>query len=605
MRTIRPIIGTLLAVVVTASPIGTSVVFAAEEDVITDATANENVEVADDANLTATEEVAEDTSDMTSEGSIEETSVEPVETTSTETSLVEVNDITYEGTSTETSEEVFGGEVSYTELDNNISNSYEGTISDNTTVIVRGVPDGDQEETISAIDEYLPKIMETGNQLDISNPGFVDAEKYNAGEKGYDSYHCWVATASNMLWTTGYAQKAVNPKTGEAFKSEDEVLTYFSENFTDEPGDPEAAVEWFFNGTYSANSADKVAQPKSDASNGLLPGVEHDSYMVSVFNDAREMKHLYDIASQGIGVLVRMLKQDENGKNVLSAAGHWVTSNGIVMDNEQSSVYDKLKAIVIADSDNTPANGNLSASVEEKTAAKSEQKNIYSVYKLVFNEELGVWGINNFYNGFGVITHLYGLLDSDKKANVAGQNNSENAVGGSAKEVPAEVQNYVDMINNGEIKVDTTSNELYVVIENANENANENAAQDSVSAEEVEKMVVATFTEKDLMKKENIEMLCNYMIKNNMSAFMVNGGKVDNTKKCTVYVKADDTMIYNVTVDGDAVPFKSFKVIDTKAGVAKIVIEKEYMGNLSKGTHSVQISVENWESPIELEIEVM
>ena len=562
MRTIKPIIGTLLAAVVTVSPIGTSVAFAATDEVVSE--------------------------------------VETCETTPEETSE-EVQADTYEELSEEVSEEVLGGEVSYTELDNNVSNSYEGAISDDTTVIVRGVPDGDQEETISVIDEYLPKIMEKGNGLDINNPGFVDAEKYNLKEKGYDSQHCWAATASNILWTTGYAQKAVNPKTGEAYKSADEVLTYFSENFTDDPGTPDEAVEWFFNGTYNLNGEKNVAHTKTEDSNGLLPGMKHDSYMVSVYNDAREMKNTYDIASYGMGALVRWLKQDENGKPVLSKNAHWVTTNGIVMDNEQSSVYDKLKAIIIADSDNTPANGDLSASTEQKLEAKSEQKNTYSVYKLIFNEDLGVWGINNFYNGFGVITHLFGLLDSDKCGTGKTQKSTENSVGGSAKNVPAEVQNYVDMINKGEIKVDTTDNELYVVVENANDNA----AQNSDETVDEEKMIISAFTEKDLMKVENIEMLSKYMTKNNMSAYVVNDGKVDQTKDATVYVKAVDTMIYNITVDGDAVPFKSCKIIDTKTNVAKVVIDKDYMGNLTKGTHTVKISVENLESPIELEIEVM
>ena len=75
----------------------------------------------------------------------------------------------------------------------------------------------------------------------------MDAEKYSLYVEGYDRLLCWAGTASNMLWMAGYAQNAINPLTGETFKSEDEVFDYYRTYFTDDAGDELAGIVYFIN----------------------------------------------------------------------------------------------------------------------------------------------------------------------------------------------------------------------------------------------------------------------------------------------------------------------------------------------------------------------
>lgn len=63
-----------------------------------------------------------------------------------------------------------------------------------------------------------------------------------------DTSMCWAATTANLLWGTGWAQKAVNPLTGEAFKSEDEVFAVFKRHFLNDGGWSDHGVRWFFTG---------------------------------------------------------------------------------------------------------------------------------------------------------------------------------------------------------------------------------------------------------------------------------------------------------------------------------------------------------------------
>lgn len=69
---------------------------------------------------------------------------------------------------------------------------------------------------------------------------FYDAEKTDVG----DTDLCWAATSSNMLRYTGWG--LVN-----GLKTEDDILTYFTNHFTDDGSTIEAGNEWFLTGVYA------------------------------------------------------------------------------------------------------------------------------------------------------------------------------------------------------------------------------------------------------------------------------------------------------------------------------------------------------------------
>lgn len=75
----------------------------------------------------------------------------------------------------------------------------------------------------------------------------TDAEERQQEMWG-DGSMCWAATTANMLWSTGWAQKAINPLTGEAFASEDEVFALFKKHFLNDGGWSDHGVRWFFKG---------------------------------------------------------------------------------------------------------------------------------------------------------------------------------------------------------------------------------------------------------------------------------------------------------------------------------------------------------------------
>lgn len=63
-----------------------------------------------------------------------------------------------------------------------------------------------------------------------------------------DSSMCWAAATANMLWSTGWARKAVDPLTGEPFTGEDDVFALFRNHFLNNGGWSDHGVRWFFTG---------------------------------------------------------------------------------------------------------------------------------------------------------------------------------------------------------------------------------------------------------------------------------------------------------------------------------------------------------------------
>ena len=122
-------------------------------------------------------------------------------------------------------------------------NQLENIVSDesNPDEITAGVGNSSGENVTAETLEFpYAHISEEGDDV-------VDAEKYSLYVEGYDRLLCWAGTASNMLWMAGYAQNAINPLTGETFKSEDEVFDYYRTYFNDEAGDELACIVYFIN----------------------------------------------------------------------------------------------------------------------------------------------------------------------------------------------------------------------------------------------------------------------------------------------------------------------------------------------------------------------
>ena len=229
----------------------------------------------------------------------------------------------------------------------------------------------------------------------------IDAEKkQNTGNVAdADSELCWAATASNMLWLTGWAQQTVNPKTNETFKSEDEVFAYFIEYFADDGSAIKYGLKWFFNGI----SMDQIVENGSVVYKGDKSLVD-DNYMSQLIkNDGNSTGLINDVAAENVYIeyskdndlniasmldtVSEVLKEgygigfsfgdykSVNGQD-LRKGGHAVTMMGYIKELGEN-IGNAIRGIFIADSDNSKITGENSGDLSE---SKELRPNMYSLY---------------------------------------------------------------------------------------------------------------------------------------------------------------------------------------------------------------------------------
>lgn len=424
------------------------------------------------------------------------------------------------------------------------------------TVVLRGLTEENKQKTFDEINSLIKNIMQNPT-VTLTSDDFVDAEKYNVNNFTYDANHCWAATAANVLWTTGYAKNAINPQTGTYFASEDEVLAYFSEHFTDEAGSPDEGADWFLNGKYAYKGYEGAAQPKDDESGGLfhIDGLGNKIFMNYLLMDSKGIKNLDRLKSGGMGLLLRWLV---DGK--LTAGAHWVTIVGAVIDEAASNIIDKYKAVIIANSDDSPANGDLPADYETKLKAKSERPNQYVAYKLNYDDVYGAWYIEGMGSVPAYITYLFALKDYKIP-----QNNSNGI-----------------LVQNPE-----NPDELYLITPSG---AEENQVMDSMMTKDIS--CFRALSMEQLEAEENINMLKEYMLKNATPYFSLTDGIVSENEDFTSYIAAPETFVYSVAIDEAELPFDQYVLTSTVNGLCKIIIKNDYLKTLSKGKHTLSIKVQ-------------
>lgn len=276
-------------------------------------------------------------------------------------------------------------------------NQLENIVSDESNPedeITAGVGNS-SEENVTAETLAFPyaHISEEGDDV-------VDAEKYSLYVEGYDRLLCWAGTASNMLWMAGYAQNAINPLTGETFKSEDEVFDYYRTCFTDEGSLEAAGIVYFISGKYSEQGIMDASQLKDDAPpGGFFPTLDVDRVMVDVQQDPEgcaDVLELYDSlqadeckGSAGLGIYFWKIADEK------IYGGHAITLLSIEKDEDG-----KYLGIWIVDSDDsTPYSSGLTGDTpEERAALAANAPNIRQYYTISYEEIDGeyIWMINDY-----------------------------------------------------------------------------------------------------------------------------------------------------------------------------------------------------------------
>ena len=248
------------------------------------------------------------------------------------------------------------------------------------TAYIAGMSDEARQSMIDILQASLDQAIKDNKPLKITDMALPDAEKYMLS--GYDELLCWAATAANMLWTSQIAQQSINPATNTNFQTVDEVFDYFRTVFTDQVGRPDGALSVFLKGTYPFQNSAGLSQLKDPGSVSKRLPDEIQTPDFGLFNLQGE--NVKDIAAfekldiQSLGVL---LHSYDNVDKKMGSLAHWVTSPGIIIDNTKTGL-ERFKAIMIADSDNDPINGDDSIPNAEKAAKAAKAPNSYTVYPL-------------------------------------------------------------------------------------------------------------------------------------------------------------------------------------------------------------------------------
>ena len=221
------------------------------------------------------------------------------------------------------------------------------------TLFLNGVTEEEKDEVIRQIEAGLT-FDQQGNlivasDVTIKMPEILDAEKYIMA--GYDSNLCWAATAANMLWQAGYAQQAINPYTGRAFASTDEVFDYFRHKFTDIGSYADGAIYAFLDGEYKYwNKIDLSQVKEGEKLRALLPGNVADVHKYDLWKTEYKLfTNIGNFLDNAYGIGIR--RYDSATGAQVDDVGHDITVIGVIIDESATSPEDRYKALLITDSD--------------------------------------------------------------------------------------------------------------------------------------------------------------------------------------------------------------------------------------------------------------
>ena len=254
----------------------------------------------------------------------------------------------------------------------------------NLRVLIGSVTAENSDAVADAISANLD--FSTDTPLKLVHADFVDAEKWNTdSNKGLnDSALCWAASTASVLWSSGWAKQAINPATGAYFTSEDEVFTYFTENFRNTGGEAQCGLDWFFDGVYQETSFNGTPWLLTDENMARFPNLVASSLYVtsSLTGDYSALSVLEKAAGANpyaFEVSVGTLSLGE-----VSISTHALTSLGVVIDPTATDAATRYRAIIIANSDDdgTPTIPIKGSTDAERIANRAARPNSYTIYQL-------------------------------------------------------------------------------------------------------------------------------------------------------------------------------------------------------------------------------
>ena len=239
-----------------------------------------------------------------------------------------------------------------------------------------------------------------GTVFEMEALGFIDTEKTNMPSDGDDEL-CWAASAANVLHYTGWGAKA-------GFSSTDDIFEDFIDHFTDFGSAQLYGLDWFFNGTYPAQSLDGWSVVKDYGSSGRYL-TQYSTWDVMESVDIEYAHENINTAITGLengsGAGVALGWINENGTR---NGGHAITLWGYICDkdfSEQDSSY--YKALIVSDSDS-----DMPSDTDRRTAP-----NKLHVLNMEPYTENGYdsWRFADYYDGTGVLENIYLLYQYNEE----------------------------------------------------------------------------------------------------------------------------------------------------------------------------------------------
>lgn len=493
------------------------------------------------------------------------------------------------------------------------------------TAYIAGMTAETRQSMIDILQSSLDQAIKDNKPLKITDVALPDAEKYMLS--GYDQLLCWAATAANMLWTSQIAQQSINPATNTNFQTVDEVFDYFRTVFTDQVGRPDGALSVFLKGTYPFQNSAGLSQLKDpgSVSKRLPDGIQTPDF--GLFNLQGE--NVKDIAAfekldiQSLGVL---LHSYDNVDKKMGSLAHWVTSPGIIIDNTKTGL-ERFKAIMIADSDNDPINGDDSIPNAEKAAKAAKAPNSYTVYPLTLKTYSTIgqrWTIP-FYtrpdqSDFDVLIDWVAFVASIEPTT----KKSEDILPGDADDWDDDGWTEDDWDYEWEYDEDGedepapasegSANGPSIAIIPADFNWNdfdwddfdwEDYNWEDMDMDELDEFLDAVPADRlpeliALAKEQDggsgfLEAIKNRMAEMNLEIFSPADWKYSLSKDGTflVVVRTDPTQLLNVLLDGKLLTEyqKDFEVIDENTGTFLLVFSEAVMQSLEAGEHTLTLDI--------------
>jgi len=222
---------------------------------------------------------------------------------------------------------------------------------------------------------------------------FYDAEKSSSS----NSNLCWAAGASNALYYAGWAtSEPLTDSSGKSvsFESEDDVFSYFTENFDNGGTSVLYAFEWFITGEYPVDGVSGWAQSEED-SGGFYTDVNF-----------QDVSHYYTYRSSGshATIIQNATEQLEQGWAVCASLGfytstpksslkgaHTLSVWGYVCDESYSSDDPEYyTGLIISDPDDSKYRGR--SAPDKLVALQLEWSDTYDHYRVTnYSSSYSVW----------------------------------------------------------------------------------------------------------------------------------------------------------------------------------------------------------------------